>query len=129
VELKPDELLLAQGMGGLTALHIAAYGNHVRILEKLWVWAEEAEMNANELKKKLLLAKDDNGYTAWHYAAQHRSLEALETLCSFAEEVELKPDELLLAQGVGGITVLYIAAYGKLVRILEKLGVWAEIVN
>jgi ankyrin repeat protein len=47
VGLKPEELLLAQNREGLTVLHMAASVNHVGILLKLWVWAEEAEPNSN----------------------------------------------------------------------------------
>jgi len=126
VKLKPNELLLARTKKGSTLLHTAAYGNRVGILEKLWVWAEEAEVNANELKQKLLLAKDNRGYTAWHRAAQEGSLEAIETLCSFAKEVKLKPDELLLVGTEKGSTLLHIAAYGNRVGILQKLWVWAK---
>ena len=94
MELKLDEFLLAQVDGGMTALHIAAYLNHEGILKKLLLWAEEAEVNANELKKKLLLAKDDAGYRAWDRAAQKGSLEALETLRSWGKEAGINRDEL-----------------------------------
>jgi ankyrin repeat protein len=94
VGLNRNELLLAQNEKGHTAMHLAARMNRVKILEKLWVWTEEAEVNAKELKKKLLLAKDNQGYRAWDRAAQFRSLEALETLRSWGKEVELNRDEL-----------------------------------
>ena len=61
VELYLDELLLAETEERKTALHLAAWGNHIEILQKLWVWAEEWDPNTNELKKKLLLAKDKEG--------------------------------------------------------------------
>jgi len=54
----------------------------------LWVWAEEAQQQANELKKYLLLAKDKQGYTAWHRAAHNCSLEALEILYSWTKELK-----------------------------------------
>ena len=79
---------------------MAAYGNHVGILEKLWVWVEELQQNPNELKKNLLLVKDNHGFTAWHQAALNGSLEALETLLRFAKIAELKPDEIVLAQNI-----------------------------
>jgi len=103
-------LLLAQSEERATALHLAADGNHVEILKKLWVWAKEEQMNRNKLKKKLLLAKDKYGYTAWHQAAERGSLEALETLWRWAKEVELNPDELLLAQNEERETALHLAA-------------------
>ena len=55
-------MLLAETENALTALHLAAQENHIEILQKLWVWAEEWQLNTNELKKKLLLAKDKEGY-------------------------------------------------------------------
>jgi len=121
-----DEMLLARSERVFTALQVAAYGNHVRILEKLWVWAEEAEVNGNEIKKGLLLAKDRYGFTAWHVAVHSGSLEAIETLCSFAREVKLKPDEMLLARTENGSTLLHIAAYGNNVAIIETLWVWVD---
>jgi len=54
--------LLAETENGLTALHLEAQENHTKkILQKLRVWAEEWQLNTNELKKKLLLAKDKEG--------------------------------------------------------------------
>ena len=75
-------------------MHFAAEGNHVAIIQKLLVCAEEAQLNRHELKKKLLLAKDKYGCTACHRAAEKGSLEALETIWSLAKEVELNPHEL-----------------------------------
>jgi ankyrin repeat protein len=92
VGLHRDELLLAQSEAGLTAFELAAQENHVGILQKLWVWAEEGQQNSNELKKKLLLAKDNEGFTAWHRAARFGKLEALEILWNWAKEVGLHPD-------------------------------------
>jgi len=95
-ELNLHELLLAQCEQGRTALHFAAEGNRVAILEKLWVCTEEAQQNPNELKKKLLLSKDNHGCTAWHRASKKGSSQALETLWSLAKEVGLNPNEMLL---------------------------------
>jgi ankyrin repeat protein len=90
VELNLDELLLAETKQGKTALHMAVQKNHKEILQKLWVWAEEWQLNTNELKKKLLLAKYKEGNTALHHAACFGKLEALETLWNLAKEVEIK---------------------------------------
>jgi ankyrin repeat protein len=51
---------------GYTAFQIAAENNHVETLKKMWVWAEETELNLEDLKKNLFLAKDNYGYIAWH---------------------------------------------------------------
>jgi len=97
VELKLDELLLAESKLGQTALHMSPQNNLIEILEKLWAWTDVWQLNTNALKKKFLLAKDKKWYTLWHQAACCGKLEALETLWSSAKEVELNLDELLLA--------------------------------
>jgi hypothetical protein len=61
MELNPKELLLAQSGEGLTALHKAAYGIHVGILQKVWGWAGKRQLNFNELKTNLLQAKTMRG--------------------------------------------------------------------
>jgi len=87
VELNLDELLLAKSKQGQTALHMAVQKNHIEILQKLWVWTEEWQLNTNALKKNLLLAKYKDGNTVWHYAACFGKLEALQTLWNLAKEV------------------------------------------
>jgi ankyrin repeat protein len=77
VGLNPDELLLAKTKAGITALLMAVQENHTGILQKLWVWAEEGQLNSNELKENLLLAKDNEGFTAWHYAARFGRLRGI----------------------------------------------------
>jgi hypothetical protein len=52
VGINPDELLLAKTKAGITALLMAVQKNHVGILQKLWVWAEEGQLNSNEFKEK-----------------------------------------------------------------------------
>jgi hypothetical protein len=42
--------------------------NYQEILEKMWCWVEEAELNPNELEKSLLLTKDKDGKITWHQA-------------------------------------------------------------
>jgi len=96
------------------------------VLQKLWVWAEERQLNSNELKKKLLLDKEKNGNNVWHHAAYFGKLEALETLWILAKEVELNPDELLLAETEEGKTALHMAAQENYKEILKKLWVWTE---
>jgi hypothetical protein len=105
---------------------LAAEENHVEILQKLWVWAEEMEQNPNALKKKLFLAKDRYGYIAWHQAAYFGRSEALETLWSLAKEAKLNLREPLLAQCEQGRTALHFAAERNRVAILKKLWVCTE---
>jgi ankyrin repeat protein len=100
--------------------------NHVEILKKLWVCAEEGQKNRNELKKKLLLAKDEAGLMAWQCAILLGNLEALEILLSWFMEVDLNSEELLLAKIEKGLTVFHFAAVWNHVEILNNLWVWAE---
>jgi ankyrin repeat protein len=104
VKLNTDEYFLAQSEEGVTCFHLAAGNNNVETLKKLWVWAEETQLNSIDLKKKLLIAKDQYGYTAWHRAVLRGSLELLQTLWIWAKEAELNRDELLLAQNEAGVT-------------------------
>jgi ankyrin repeat protein len=90
-------MLLAQIKGGFTALHLAAHANHVHIIQKLWICAEECKLNPTEFKKKLLLAKDKRGKTAWHIAAKEGNLEAFESLRIWGKETGLDPNDMLLA--------------------------------
>jgi len=46
----------------------------------LLVWAEEKQLNPNELQKKLSLAKDKCGYTAWCRAAVGGRLSTLDIM-------------------------------------------------
>jgi hypothetical protein len=77
---------------------MAAANNDVRTLQKLWSWAEEGQLDPNELKKKLILEKDQHGCTAWQHAAQQGSSQALQALQLCAEEMKLNIDELLPAE-------------------------------
>ena len=52
-----SKLLLARSEFGETVLHMAVAGCSAMILEKMWVFAKEAQLNVYELKNKLLLAK------------------------------------------------------------------------
>ena len=126
LELNTDELLLAESDEGETAFHCAAHNNRVSILQKLWVWAKDAQLKSDVPKKKIFLAKDSFGYTAWHRAALRGNIEALQTLWIWAKEAELIPDELLLAQSLDGETAFHCAAEENHVETLKKLWVWAE---
>jgi hypothetical protein len=53
LEINTDESLLAECREGNTAFHIKAGTNQAETLKKLWVWAEETQINPKELKKKL----------------------------------------------------------------------------
>jgi hypothetical protein len=63
-------LLLNQNEEGEIALHLAANGHHIEILEQLGALAQEEQLNSNKLKNKLLLAIDKYRYRVWHTAAE-----------------------------------------------------------
>jgi hypothetical protein len=126
VEINTEELLLAEIKDGCTAYNLAAIQNKVETLKKLWVWAEETQINPKEMKKKLLLATDDYGYTAWTWQQKTAVPEVLETLWYFAKEAELNTHELSLAKPEDGHNVFELAAYKNHVEMLNKLLVWAE---
>jgi ankyrin repeat protein len=125
-EINTDELLLAQIVDEHTAFHLAAKENQVKVLKKMWVWAEETKPNPNKLRKKLFLAKNNVGFTAWHIAAFFGRLGALDILWSFAKKAEINTDELLLAQCLDDVTAFHLAAHENHVEILNKLWGWAE---
>jgi ankyrin repeat protein len=97
-ELNTDELLLVPTADGHTAFQLAAQHNKVETQKKMWLWAEETQLNPKELKKNLFLATKKYGRIALNQAALNGSLEAMETLRSWVNEVELITDELLLVQ-------------------------------
>ena len=56
----------------------------VEILEILWDWAKELQLEPEELKNDVLLSKDESKETAWHKAAESGQVEVLEELCDWA---------------------------------------------
>jgi hypothetical protein len=67
-----------------------------RVLEKMWFWAKEVELNPKDIENKLLLAKDQYGYITWHRAAEIGCIDSLEEIWSLAKEAEPDKYELLL---------------------------------
>jgi len=56
-ELK-NNLLLTQDKQWDIVWQVAVHREHIDVLEKLWVWAKQQQLNLSELKNKLLLAID-----------------------------------------------------------------------
>ena len=102
MEINTDELLLGESEVGCSASHLATLKNQVEILKKMWVWAEETQINPKELKKKLFLTTCQERFIAWHLAATAGNIETLETLWVLSKEAEINTDELLLAELVEG---------------------------
>ena len=76
----------------------------------MWFWAEEMQLNINELRYELLLSIDSIGFNAWHRAADKGCLQLLDTVWSCVEEAELNTNEFLLAQSGNGYTAFLLAA-------------------
>jgi len=63
-ELK-KKLLLAQDKQWDIVWQVAVHRVHVDVLEKLWGWAKQQQLNLSELKNKLFPALDKLQKTAW----------------------------------------------------------------
>ena len=105
---------------------MAALNDHVETLLKMWIWAEESQLNPKELKKNLFLAKDNDAFIGWHLPSLEGRRGALETLWSWAKEAELNTDELLISQTVDGYTAFQFAAWKMHVQTMWKMWVWVE---
>jgi len=77
--------LLAKGWDRLTDWDNAARNGKKEILEALWNWGRDVQVN---LKYDVLLAKNTNGLTAWENAAISGNKEILETLMCWVREVQ-----------------------------------------
>ena len=98
----------------------------VETLNRRWDWAEEKQLNPNDLKNKLLLSKDSAGYNAWHDVGKKGTLETLEVLWSWAKEAELNTGELLLSQTTDEFTAFQLEAENKHVETLKRMWDWTE---
>ena len=121
------KLLLVKDEMEETAWHVAAKRGNIKVLQKLWDWAEE-ELNPEELSNKLLLATDLRGKTAWLYAAEVGNTELLDKLWQWAEEEQMPKgltNKLLLATDKRQQTAFHVAAEQCHTEVLEKLWKWA----
>ena len=80
------KLMLHKESDGKTAWYIAAEKGNKEILEKLWCWGREVQVN---LKDDLLLSKGFDGQTAWNIAAKKDNKEILEELRVWVMEAQL----------------------------------------
>jgi hypothetical protein len=76
VKLKGD-ILQANGFDGLTAWDREGEEDNKEILENLWCWCREVQLN---LKADLLLAKARNALTVWDIVGDIGNKDILETL-------------------------------------------------
>ena len=114
-ELNTDEIFVTQTGDGSNAFRMAGQNNHIEPLRKLWIWAEERQINPKGLKK-LVLSTDKNGHIAWHIAAQAASFDTLEALWICCKEAEINTEKLLLAETGKLYTVLHLAATNNLIE-------------
>ena len=77
---------------------MAGQNSHIETLNKLWIRAEETQINPKELKK-LLLSTQKNGCIAWHIAAVAGSIDTLEALWICTKEAEISTEKLLAKKG------------------------------
>jgi ankyrin repeat protein len=78
--------LLSKDSKGQTAWNLAARNGKKKILEKLWSWGTEEQVN---LKYDLLLSKDLEGQTVWHLAQRNNNKYILEQLRTWGREVQV----------------------------------------
>jgi ankyrin repeat protein len=53
-------VFLLKDKSGQTACHMAAERGNVEVLEKLWDWAKELQLNPEELRNIVCLSKDNS---------------------------------------------------------------------
>jgi ankyrin repeat protein len=108
---------------GQAACHLAAKSGHIKMLENLWCWAREVQLN---LKNDLLLAKNKSVPTAWHLATRCYE-QLLEKLWGWAKDMKLNlKDDMMLSENKTGQTAWHVVARNGYTDILEKLGDWAK---
>jgi hypothetical protein len=83
-------LLLTKDNDGYTAWHRAEERGSLEVLETLWSWAKEVELNLEEF----LLAPVGSGYMAWQMAAAKCDLEVSKKLWVWENEVQPNPKAL-----------------------------------
>ena len=66
----------------------------IEVLQKLWIWAEEQQLTADELRNKLFVAVNRDGNSAIYWAAWTGSIKLLEALWGLSKKTQLNPDEL-----------------------------------
>jgi hypothetical protein len=83
-------LILAEDAHGRRAWHLAASLGNSRVLETLFTWANEVELNTDEL----LIAQNTKKYTAFQLAEENNHVETIKRMLVWAEEKQLNPNKL-----------------------------------
>ena len=71
---------------------MAALWGKVEVLERLWDWAKELQLNSEDIKNDVYLLKEKDRKTAWHMAAICGKVEVLERLWDWAKKLQLNPE-------------------------------------
>jgi ankyrin repeat protein len=71
----------------------AAVNGDTATLDRLWLWAGEEQLTAQELKSSLFLHQH-YGQNVWHLAAEKGHVKVLEILWGWAEEVQINRETL-----------------------------------
>jgi len=89
LQLKPEELTnqvwLLKDESGKTTLHVAAGGDHVEFLEKLWYWSKELQLTPQELRDQVWLSKVTSAEMASLMAARGTHIKLLQKLWDLAK--------------------------------------------
>jgi endo-1,4-beta-D-glucanase Y len=64
---------------------MAAAQGRLKMLQKIWEWANE-KFTTEEINKKLLLTTDDEGRNVFYMAAEQGELELLQKIWEWAKE-------------------------------------------
>jgi hypothetical protein len=120
-------LMMAEDKRGQTALHMAAVGNSLHALNKMWELVGEVTPT---LTHSLLLSQDKDSKTAWILAVEGSHIKVLQILWSWAKEAQINPselkNELLFSQVSEGRTAWHVAAQMGSVELTDKLWSWAK---
>jgi ankyrin repeat protein len=78
-------MFLLKDNSNRTTLQIAAIKGHIEVLEKMWEWAKDMQLNPDEIRNEVLLSKYYLNHTPWHTAAEGGKVEALGKLWDWAK--------------------------------------------
>jgi ankyrin repeat protein len=73
-------VLLSKDRYNKTVWHKAAKRGNVELLKKLWDWAQELQLQPEDVKNDVLLSKDEFHETPWQNAAEMGQVEVLKEL-------------------------------------------------
>ena len=78
----------------IAAWHGAAAQGYLEMLERLWLWAGQVQINPHQLQRELILDQNKEGQRAWHVAAAGGHIEVLEKLWGWANGMKVNRENL-----------------------------------